>query len=114
MEEKKEKLGYIKSLDFAVWDREDFYGNINLMKDVIAKYPRDYDFYIEFLKSSEDWDEYVVCDYYDETLKAVVIVDVEVNWDFETEENVLEYLEELKTRCDNMKKKIKWLEKSDQ
>lgn len=105
MKAKENKLDFIKNQNFLYGVGWDFYENITRLKKVIEEYSWDYDFYIEFLRSSEDWEEYIVCDYYDNNLNTVIIIDEEVYWEFEDENDVLNYLELLNKKCNNMKAK---------
>ena len=106
-----EKLAYIKELDFLYWVWWDFYWNVDRFRDFIHKFYKDYDFYVEILKSSDEWDEYIILDYYDDYLKTLVIVDEDLNdwaFEFEDEKDVLDFAEKQLQKVENMKKKIRW------
>ena len=106
--DKKAILDFIENQNPVYWFCGDvFYTNFHIMKKVIDE--AWFDYYIELLKTSEDGDECIVADYYDENLNSVICFDVDVYCEFSSAGDMLSYLLSLQNKQEAIKEKINTL-----
>lgn len=105
--DKKTIVDFIEDQNPVYWFCGDvFFTNLNIMKNVIDEFW--FDYYLEFLKSNEDSDEYTVADYYDEKLNSVICFDTDVYTEFSNAEDMYSYLLSLQMKKEKIENKI-WL-----
>lgn len=106
--DKKAVLDFIENQNPVYWFCGDvFFTNFHVMKEVIDEVW--FDYYIELLKTSEDGDECIVADYYDENLNCVICFDCDVYCEFSSADDMLSYLQSLQNRQEAIKEKLKAL-----